>query len=237
VAGRCVSSNGFGFVGSTAALVTIVLVAAATLLPSLRQAFSVLELAGGLGLLVATLGFRLETGTQNSVRLGFGYGAIIGFAAAATLIAVALAPTRRKPPNLRTVAPCLVPMSLGVVYVAAVVLPWWDILPNAVWSTFIPRFAALSWLTLASALIGVRLIFAWVRQAGGADRAPELALLSLGLVALAVLDAVPLPTIQLNWNGGLLLAITLPLLLLAVIEERGGLRNLQVPEILRVDRI
>jgi hypothetical protein len=237
IAGRCVSANGLGLAGSTAAVLTIALVVAVTILPPVRRALWLLELATGLGLLVVTLGFRLETGTQSGVRLGFGDGAIIGFLAAATLIALALAPSKWRRLNLKAAAPCLLPISLGVVYVAAVIVPWWDVLPHEVWSTFIPRFAALSWLTLAGALLGIRLVHVWIRQASGADHGSELVLLSLALVVLAVLDAVPLPTVQLNWNSGVLFGLTVPLMLFAFIEERGGLRNLQVPEILRVDRV
>jgi hypothetical protein len=237
LAGRCASANGLGFAGSTAAVLTIALVAAVTNLPPVRRAVSRLELATGLGLLTVTLGVRLETGTQNGVRLGFGYGAIIGFLAAATLIGLALAPSRWTRLDLRAAAPRLLPFSLGVLYVAAVVVPWWDVLPHEVWSTFSPRLAAISWLTLASALIGIRVVFVWIRQASGAVRGSELVLLSLALVVLAMLDAVPLPTVQLNWNGAVLLGLSVPLMLCACVEERGGLRNLQVPEILRVDRV
>jgi hypothetical protein len=203
-----------------------------------RHFVSNLELATGLGLLVATLGFRLETGTQNGVRLGFGYGSTVGFVAAALLLALVVARVRWSWPDLKSAAPSLLPLALGVVYVAAVVVPWWDVLPHEVWSTFIPRFAAVSWLTIASALLSIRLVYVWARQSRGiSDRGPELVLLSMALVVLGVLDAVPLPTVQLTWNGGVLLGLSVPLTLLALIEERGGFRNVHVPEILRVDRI
>ncbi len=93
-------------------------------------------------------------------------------------------------------------------------------------------------MTLASALLGVRLVQVWARQARGAsDYAPELVALSFALVALAILDAVPLPAVRLTWNSGVLLGLTVPLTLIALIEERGGLRNVQIPEIVRIDRI
>jgi len=239
LAGSCISSNGFAFgvAASTATLLTIVLAVVVAMLPWLRQIVAPLEAAVGLGLLTVTLGFRVETGDSGDATLGIGYGAIVGFVAIGTLIALTLVSMRWRRPNLRAVAPRVVPISLAAVFIAVVVVPWWGVLPDTIWRTFVPRFAALSWLTLASALIGIRLAFAWWRQAMGVDRAPELVLLSVGLVALTVLDATPLPSIEVNWNEGLLFALTLPLLLLALIEERGGLRNMRVPEVLRVDRL
>jgi hypothetical protein len=238
LAGRCVSSNGLGLVGSTAAVLAIGLVVAVTTPGFGRRVVSSLELATGLCLLVATLGFRLEIGSQNGVRLGVGYGSIVGFVAAAVLIALVLARVRLSWPDVKSTAPRLLPIALGGVYVAAVVVPWWGVLPDEIWSTFRPGFAAVSWLTIASALLGIRLVYLWARQSRGSlDRGPELVVISMALVVLGVLDAVPLPTVQLTWNSGVLLGLGVPLTLLALIEERGSLRNVRVPEILRIDRI
>jgi hypothetical protein len=238
VAGRCISSNGLGLLGSTAAVLTIGLVVAIAVPGSGRRFVSTLELATGVCLLVGTLGFRLETGTQYGVRLGFGYGSVVGFVAAALLVALVLARLRWSWPALESAVPRLLPLALGVVYVAAVVVPWWGVLPDQVWSIFRPRFAVASWLTIASVLLAIRLVYVWARHSrGSSDRGPELVLLSSALVVLAVLDAVPLPTVRLTWNSGVLLGLSVPLTLLALIEERGGLRNVQVPELLRVDRI
>jgi hypothetical protein len=237
MAGRCVSSNGLGLLGSTAAVLTIGLVVAIAMPGSGRQFVSTLELATGVCLLMATLGFRLETGTQYGVRLGFGYGSVVGLVAAAALVALVLARLRWSWPGLKSAAPRLLPLALGGVYVAAVVVPWWGVLPDQVWSTFNPTLAMASWLTIASVLLGIRVVYLWARQSrGSSGRGPELVLLSSALVVLAVLDAVPLPTVRLTWNSGVLLGLSLPLTLLALIE-RGGLRNVQVPELLRVDRI
>jgi hypothetical protein len=238
VAGRCVSSNGLGVVGSVAAALTIGLVVAVAVGAAGGRLASKLELATGVGLLVVTLGFRLEIGSLNGVRFDRGYGSTIGFVAGALLLALVVFRLRWSWPNLRSATPRLLPLALGVVYVAAVVVPWWGVLPDEVWSTFRPSFVSVSWLTITSALLGVRLVFVWARQAGGgADHGPELVVLSSALVVLAVLDAVSLPTAQRSWNGGVLIGLTLPLVLFALIEERGGLRDLHVPEILRVDRI
>jgi hypothetical protein len=239
LAGRCVSSNGLGLVGSTAALLTIVLVFLVAGPGSGERVVSRFELVTGVGVLVATLGFQLQTGSGSGVRLGIGYGSIVGFVAAAALGALVLAGARWRWVGLRAVAPALLPIVLGALYVTVVVLAWWwNVLPHASWLTFIARFAPVSWLKLASALLGIRLVYLWARQPRDvSDRGPELVLVSLALVVLGVLHAVPLPTVQLDWNGGLLLGVSGSLTLLALIEERGGFRELHVPDILRVDRI
>jgi hypothetical protein len=238
LAGRCVSTNGLDLLGSMAAVLTIGLVVAVAAPGFGRRVISSLELATGVCLLVATVGFRLQTGSENGVRLGVGYGSIVGFVAAAVLVALVLARVRLSRPDLKSTVARLLPLALGGVYVAAVVVPWWDVLPKEVWSTFSPRFAGVSWLTISSALLGIRLVHVWACQSRGrSDRGPELVLLSVAVVVLGVLDAVPLPTVQLTWNGGVLLGLGVPLTLLALIEERGGLRNVRVPDVLRVDRI
>jgi hypothetical protein len=238
VAGRCVSSNGLGLVGSIAALLTIVLVLAVAMPGSGERVVSSLELVTGVGVLVATLGFRLQSGTESGVRLGIGYGSIIGFVAAAVLGALVLARTSWRWADVKAAATTLLPLVLAAIYVTAVVLPWWDVLPREISSTFVPRFAAGPWLTVASALLGIRLVYIWARQSrSSSDSGPELVLVSLALVVLGVLNAVPLPTLQLNWSGALLLGLSVSLTLLALIQERGGLRELRIPEILRVDRI
>jgi hypothetical protein len=236
IAGTCTSANGFGIAGSTAALIALALVLAAAAVPALLQAFSRLELAAYLALLIATLALEVQTGTRDGVRLGFGHGAIVGLVAAVALIAVALAPPWRRP-FARPAPPVLLPIALAILFTAAVVVPWWDVLPQELWSTFVQSMTGLTWLTLAVALAGVRLVFLWARAGESAYRGPELVLLSLGLIVLVVLAAVPLPTVRLNWNLAVLLGLAVPLLLLALYGERQSIRNLKVPETLRVDRL
>jgi hypothetical protein len=238
VAGRCVSSSGLGLAGSLAGLLTVVLVFAFVTSGTGERVVSRFELVTGVGVLVATLGFQLQTGSGSGVRLGIGYGAIIAFVAAAVLGALVFAEARWRWDGVKAAAPSLLPVVLGVFYVTDVVLSWWwDVLPRVSWLGFIPSFAPVSWLTLGSALLGIRLVYLWARQSRGSDRGPELVLVSLALVVLGVLQAVPLPTVQLDWYGGVLLGASLSLTVFALIEERGGLRELRVPDILRVDQI
>ncbi len=236
LSGRCVSSNGFGLVGSAAAVVAIALVVV-MLVPAIRF-LATLELAIAVGLLVATLGFQLETGTQFGGRLGFGYGSFVGFVAAAALVTLPFVRSRPPALDLNAVVPTVLPIILALAYVAVVFVPWWRVLPVEVWSTFLPRYADISWLTLAGGLLGVRVLQLWIHEARDVStHARELVGLSLTMVVLAVLDSTPLPTVQLTWNSGVLLGLTVPLTLLAARRERGGLRNIRIPEILRVDRI
>jgi len=231
VAGRCLSANGFSPVGSVAAVLTLVLVAVVA--TAARRPRSTIQLAVGIGLLVTTLGFAVETGNHGGERFSFGYGSFIGFAAAGLLLALAFHGVTWTPRELRATTWNPLPIVLGAAFVFVVVVPWWGVLPTAVGSVLSPD---LSWLTLAGALVALRIVHLWIRHARGVPaHGPELVTLSLALVVLAVLDAAP--SLRLSWHGAVLLGISVPLTLLAMIEERGGLKNLHVPEILRVDRI
>ena len=59
-------------------------------------------------------------------------------------------------------------------------------------------------------------------------------MLSVALVVLGVLEAVPLPELSVTWNAGVLLGLSALLTVCALIDAGGGLRNVRVPEILRV---
>jgi hypothetical protein len=237
ISGRCISSNGLGLLGSVTAVLTIALVAV-LLVPTVRV-LQALELAAGLALVVATRCFQLETGSEGGISFRFGYGSYIGFAAVATLVALALARSRRPIRGLKTALSALLPLALAVTYVAVVVVPWWDVVPNRLWSTFWRDLAAVSWLTLTSGLIGLRLVRLWAQRARGVStHAQELVALSLVLVALAMLDAMPhRAPHHLTWNLAVLLGLTVPLTLFALVEERGGVRNIRIPALLRIDRI
>ena len=111
-------------------------------------------------------------------------------------------------------------------------------LPNGVWSWFEPGETAVSWLTVASSLLSVRLVQLWGRRArDSSSNTHELVALSFALVALAVLDALPRRSVYLTWNLAVLLGLTVPLTLLALVDDQGGVRNLRVPALLRIDRI
>jgi hypothetical protein len=100
------------------------------------------------------------------------------------------------------------------------------------------RFAPVSWLTVASALLGIHLLGSWLRRsAEGSPSATRLVLLPLALLALAALDLIGSRSTGITWGGGVVVGLCILLALLGRIEAQGGLENMQMPEILRVDRL
>jgi hypothetical protein len=232
VAGRCLSTNGLALEGSTVLGLTVAITMVLVLDGGWRSAFA---LATAVSLLVATLGFDVRHGNDAGIRYGFGYGSILGFCAAAVLIVLVLA--SRLPPAsaFRCAWPRLTGAVLSLLLVAVVVVPWWGVLPSSVWSVFAPGLARVTWLSVGSALLGIRLASSWFRQDDGESR--ELVLLSFALLVLAVLETVSLPTLRPSWNSAVLVGLSAMLTVLALVERRGGIRAITVPEILRIDRI
>ena len=228
--GRCVSTNGWPTLEGSVAGVLAIAVVIVAFAPR-RLPVSVTELAAGVGLLVATLGFRLEDRSDPGFSLEPAYGSKIGFVGAALLVALAVARLRPAAVEWKGAAARLAPILACTGYLLVVVLPWWDVLPAL-------SFAPLSWLTIAGALIGIRLLFLWVRQiAGAAGDLIWLVLLPIALFAIATLDLIRLREDGITWGGSIVLILCALLALLGRLEQREGLGNLHVPEILRVDRI
>jgi hypothetical protein len=237
--GRCLTANGWRPEEAALGMVVALALVAVVLALALR-AFSRTELAFGLALLVATLGFGLETGNSGGVELEVVYGAVVGFVAAAVLVGLALAPVRIHAVDWsgrRTAVPGVL---LGAAYVALVVLPWWNVLPDGVWSTFSPGLARLSWMTLAAALLALRLAYSWATRLApsGAPRSTEeLVLLALALTSLVVLDALRRGLDDLTWNTALLGSLAVALTVLGLVERAGGFDRVHVPDLLRIDRV
>jgi hypothetical protein len=233
--GSCLSMNGWTTPpGSVAAIMALALV----VLDPRRLATSTLELGTGVALAVATLGFQLErhSGTTTGFRAEFGSGAMVGLVAAATLLALVLVRQGRPTIDWGRAVVRLAPMIACAAYVAVVVLPWWGVLPDDVQSAL--SFAPLSWLTLAGALVGVRLLGLWVAQVPAATASAHwLVVLPLALLALATLDLVRLRDEGLTWVRGTVVGLCLVLLLLGWVEKRDGLERLRLPEVLRIDRL
>ena len=121
-------------------------------------------------------------------------------------------------------------------YLAVVVLPWWNVLPDAAQSAL--RFSSFSWLTIAGVTASVSLLCVWAEGAGAFAPVGRLVvLLPAGLVGLAVLDLIQVRNAGVTWGRAVVPALGVVLLLFGWIEERGGLENFKVPEILRVDRL
>jgi hypothetical protein len=231
LAGHCVSTNAWTTTAGSAAAVLALLLVIATLAPR-RLAVSGIELAAGLGLLVATLGFQLSEGEGSR----FEYGSLIGFTGAALLVALTVARLRAQRIDWSCVPVRLTPLAACAGYLVVVVLPWWDVLPRH--SQSVLRFAPLSWLTIVGALVGIRLLHLWVRQITGASGSADLlVILPLALLALAALDLIRLRDGGISWGGGVVVGLCFLLALSGRVEQQQGLQNFRIPEILRVDRL
>ena len=218
--GPCISSSAWGSeAASGAALLAITLIVGELML--LRRLSSQAELAAGIALLVTTLGFQYGHGGEYDLRYGFWIGAVC------TVVVVVLAAARVRPPPL---GPRLAPVALCLAYLAVVVPTWWGVFesdaPRFFW------FAPFSWLTLAGALLALMLVRLWLERYSDAR-------LLLGVpAAIAALAGVDLARAEaMTWGGGIVLGLCALLALSAWIEKSGGLRRLQVPEVLRIDRI
>ena len=206
--------------GTTAAMLAIALVLVAL---AARRA-PVVELAAGLGIMVATLGFQVAEFTASGARLRFGYGLVIDCVAAAVLVALALPHVRLPKLDAR-----LVPIAACLAYLVIVVVPWWDVLSRRAEVDL--RFAPLSWLTIAGVLVAIRLLGLWARPTDD----HRLGALPLALLALAALELIRFRDAGLAWGGGIVVGLCLALVALGFYGRRGW--NFRVPEILRVDRL
>jgi hypothetical protein len=220
--GHCISTNGWTTTdaGTTAAMLAIALVLVAL---AARRA-PVVELAAGLGIMVATLGFQVAEFTASGARLRFGYGLVIDCVAAAVLVALALPHVRLPKLDAR-----LVPIAACLAYLVIVVVPWWDVLSRRAEVDL--RFAPLSWLTIAGVLVAIRLLGLWARPTDD----HRLVTLPLALLALAALELIRFRDAGLAWGGGIVVGLCLALVALGFYGRRGW--NFRVPEILRVDRL
>lgn len=216
----CVSLSAWGSeAASGAALLAIALILGE--LGRLRRVPSRTESAAGIALFVTTLGFQYGHGGEYDLRYGFWIGV------ACTAVIVVLAAARVRPPPLDA---RLAPIVLCLVYLAVVVPMWWGVFePDA------PRLfwlAPFSWLTVAGALLALMLIRLWLERFSDARL---LLLIPAVLAALAGLDLARAEAM--TWGGGIVLALCGLLALCAFVEQRGGLGELRIPEVLRVDRL
>jgi hypothetical protein len=215
-----------------AVCLTAVVLAVVPLVPSR------LELAVAVALLVATAGFRLETGTFSGIDFDIGYGALAGFVAAAAVVAVGLAAARTAEFTFTGEWTASVGAALGAVYVAAVVLPWWNLSSLDSWSTLENGLARLSWMTVAAALVAIRLTGRWIHRASGRPGdVDELVVLPLVLGALVALDVFRYGVGDMTWNTAVLGVLAAASTALALVERAGGFDHVHVPDQLRLDRL
>ncbi|HEU0246303.1 MAG TPA: hypothetical protein VFR38_04385 [Gaiellaceae bacterium] len=232
--GRCLATNGWVTIAGSAAAALATLLVAATFAPR-RLAVSVVELTAGIAILVATLGFEVAAPGISGVH--FGYGSIVGFGAAALVLVLALVRLRFPRFERNRLLVCLAPITGCLVYLVIVVVPWWDVLPRRLQSQSLVHFAPISWLTVAGALLAIHLLGSWARRIADSQSAEPLVLIPLALLALAALDLIRLRDAGITWGGGIVVGLCLLLALLGRIEQREGLENFRVPEVLRVDRL
>ncbi|HEX6700751.1 MAG TPA: hypothetical protein VF101_08485 [Gaiellaceae bacterium] len=234
-AGRCVSTDAWVTIAGSAAapLAMMVLVMS---LGWRRLHTQVVELVAGIALLVATLGFEVAAPDLPGFRVG--YGAIVGFSAAAVLMVLAVARLRPGPLDRTRLLLRVVPMAACLAYLVIVVVPWWDVLPGRVQAQSFARFSSPSWLTVAGVLLALHLLTSWARRiAVPGESAYPLVLLPLALLALAAAELVRFRDVGITWGGGLVVGLCIVLAVLGGIEQREGLESFRVPELLRVDRL
>jgi hypothetical protein len=225
------STNGWSSVLGAAAGSLCLLLLAAPALPVFED--YVLEAVVAIVFLVSALAAAFR---ENQLDLRVDYGAFVGIAAAGILLVLALLrlrPGRVEPRRTRARA---VPIAASVLCVAAVVLPWWFVLPQN-WSF---QDAALSgWLPVPGLLLGLYLVRLWILQLRGSVRSgSRLVLVPLVLLTLAALELIRYRDAGVVWSAVILVGLCLVLMLYGWIEERNGLEGFRVPEeIWRVDRL
>lgn len=232
--GRCVAEAGWtigesGAVAGTLAIVLIVAVAVAA-----SSAASSAELTLAIAILTASGGATIA---DDSGFPGWhvSYGAYLAFVAAAILVLAALA--RIRLPRLESGGAIdrLTPLAASLACLCVVAFPLWGVLPER-WS--LQTDVLQGWYAMAGVLLTIHLLRRWLESAGGASPgAYELVLVPLLLLALTTLELVRERDLGLTWGGGILVGLCLLLTLFGWIERRGGLRRLEVPELLRVDRL
>jgi hypothetical protein len=225
-AGHSVSLNAWILIGTAAGALALGLLVIAV--GRLRDSVHPLALAAGTTLFAGAAAVELGTGSTREVSIDLAYGAFVGVACAALAVVLALPHVSKL--EWREIGSRSIPVVLCIAYLAIVIIP-----PLSHEAIERPTlfFAPTSWLTVAGAVVAILLVQAWVKQA--TDRAWLLAL-PLSMLALAIVDVVRLRH-DLAWGAAVVVGISIVLSGLGRIEQRGGLSELRVPEIFRVDRI
>lgn len=204
--------------------------AAGLALASIAFPAAALELAVAFALLVATDGFELTAFTPSGY--GLRLAAKLGFASAAVLFGLVLFRSRALRPATDRLALRACAVLAVLAYLALTLVPIWHVLSDGWRSALV--FIAPSWLGIAGVVLAVRLAGAWLRPTVEAGVAALIPFVLLALVALWLIEK---RTYDVNWGGRIVVAVLLLLALLGRLEQRGGLENFRVPELLRVDRL
>jgi hypothetical protein len=186
--------------------------------------------------LVAALGaVPFEEDAVRFYRLG--YGSFVGFAATGLLLLTVIPPLPTPRLGRDRVLMRAVAVTASVACLAAVVLPWWNVLPQT-WSA--EDTAVSSWVSIPAVFLALYLVRTWTRQMGRPTPTRHgLTLAPLVLLTLPALELIRGRGSQLSWAGVILVCLCVLLALLGWIEEsRGGFESVRIPaEIWRVDRL
>lgn len=215
--------------GAAAGSICLLLLATPAL-PALEN--YVLDAVVAIAIFVSTLGTGFR---EESSIFKVGYGAYVGFAAAGILLVTALLPLRPGHVSRERALARAAPLAASVLCIAAVVVPFWFVLPQG-W-TF--QAAALRGsLAVPGVLLGLYLVRLWAGRVRGPSRTGnELVLVPVILLALASLELIRFRNGDVIWAAIILVGLCLLLILFGWIEEDSGLESLRAPEALRVDRL
>jgi hypothetical protein len=233
-AGECTSNTGAQSISiSVAALLalgaTLAIARAARPALWLRP----IELVGGMAILLATAGFGLRELDTADEHVTVGYGPFVAFAGGAVLTALVLIRERGYRVDRIRIDARVAPVILCVAYIVVLVVPWWRVLPSGVQVHV--AFPSVSWLTAAALLAAIWMLGVWTREVEATED-PSLVALPLLMLAPFAVDAVEQWDVP-NWGWFAGSGLALLLLWLGHIERSGGLEDIRVPEILRIDRI
>ena len=225
------ATNGWSSVFGAAAGSLCLLLLATPALPLLEDYF--LDAVVAIVFLVSALATAYR---EDQLGFQVRYGAFVGIAAAGILLVTAL--VRLRPGGIEPgrALPRVVPLAASVLCVAAVVLPWWFVLPHE-WSF---QDAALSgWLSVPGLLLSLYLVRLWtVQMRGSVSTGHQLVLAPLVLLTLAALELIRFRDDAVLWSAVILVGLCLVLMLYGWIEERRGLEGFRLPEeIWRIDRL
>lgn len=220
----------YGVSGAAAGTLCLLLLATPAL-PALES--YVLDAAVAIVLLVSALGTLFRA---NGPFFRMGYGAIVGFVAAGTLLVIALVSFRPGRVDRSRALVRAVPLAASVLSVACIMVPWWYVLPQD-WEH---QAAPLSsWLGVPGLLLALYLVRLWAVQLQGPRRTGiRLTLVPLLLLTLPALELIRFRDYPfVIWGAVILVGLSLLLAVCGWIEGNRGLEGLRVPEVWRVDRL
>jgi hypothetical protein len=225
------ATDGWYFATGAAAGSLCLLLLATPALPALEN--YVLDAAVAIVILVSALGTALF---QESPVAQIGYGAFLGFAAAAILLVCALVPLRPVRVDPGRALARAVPLTASVLCVAAVVVPLWFVLPQKWTYQAVPLNDSLA---IPGLLLAIYLVRLWALQVRGlASKGSRLTLVPLVLLTLPALELIRRRDGDVVWGAVILVGLCLLLAVFGWIEEDRGLESIRVPEeIWRVDRL